>query len=69
VKDAKKAKRSARSAYKNAKTSRSADSNVISQEKKIAKLTAELKRKEERLQELNFMRTAIYSKMPAPPSY
>jgi small-conductance mechanosensitive channel len=69
VKDAKKAKRSAKSAYKNAKSSRSANGNVVTQEKKIAKLTADIKRKEERMQELNSMRTAIYNKIPAQPGY
>jgi len=64
VKDAKKAKRSAKSAYKNAKDSQSADSNLSGHEKKIAKLSAELKRKQQRLEELNVMHTAIYNQLP-----
>jgi hypothetical protein len=65
VKDAKRAKRSAKTAYKKAKTSRSADANVISQEKKISRLSADLERKQKRLADLDDMRVAIYRMIPA----
>ncbi len=61
VSDARKAKRSARNAYKKAKTSQSADNNVKRQEQKIAQLGKQLARKQKRLQELEQMRTVIYS--------
>lgn len=59
VGDAKRAKKKANKAYNKAKDSRSADSDVKNQNKKIAKLTAQLQKKQERLLELENMRQAI----------
>lgn len=59
VKDARKAKRKAKAAYTDAKQARSANETMISEEKKIKKLSNELQKKQERLQELDTMRTAI----------
>ena len=59
VKDARKAKRKAKHALKDAKDLRHANNNVDDQNKKIADLTAELAKKQARLQELDTKRTAI----------
>jgi CRISPR/Cas system-associated endonuclease Cas3-HD len=57
--DARKAKKNARQALKDAKGARRANNKVKDQEKKIAKLSSQLQKKQERLQELEVMRTAI----------
>lgn len=62
VDDAKKAKRRASKAYREAKDSRSANNNVSDQEDKITKLTLQLNKKQQRLQELEVMRLAIAEK-------
>ena len=62
VGDARKAKRKARKAYREAKDSRSASNNVSAQESKIIKLTLQINRKEQRLKELEVMRLAIAAK-------
>ena len=59
VKDARKAKRKAKHALKDAKDLRHANNNVDDQREKIADLTAELAKKQARLQELDTKRTAI----------
>jgi DNA repair exonuclease SbcCD ATPase subunit len=59
VRDARRAKKEARRSVKDAKDSRKADNNVDDQNKKIRKLTAELAKNKERLQELETMRAAI----------
>ena len=69
VGDAKKAKRRAKKAYNEAKDSRSASNNVSNQEDKITKLTLQISKKQQRLQELDVMRQAIAQKFqlnPAP---
>ncbi|MBC7888425.1 MAG: hypothetical protein H7Z13_11095 [Ferruginibacter sp.] len=63
VNDAKKAKKRAGKAYKEAKNARSADNDVKEQEEKISNLASKLKKKQERLQELVEMRTAINAKL------
>ena len=71
VRDARKAKRKAKKAYKEAKDSRSATGNVSEQESRITKLTLQINRKHQRLQELEVMRQAIAEKfqlIPAPQS-
>jgi chromosome segregation ATPase len=59
VGDAKKAKKKADKAYKEAKNSEKSQERVRDQEKKIAKLTEELSKKQLQLQELETMRTTI----------
>lgn len=59
VRDARRAKKEARRSVKDAKDSRKADNNVDDQNKKMRKLTAELAKNKERLQQLDAMRTAI----------
>ena len=69
VSDARKAKRRAKKAYNEAKDSRSASNNVSDQEDKITKLTLQINKKQQRLQELEVMRQAIAQKFqlnPAP---
>jgi hypothetical protein len=63
VKDAKTAKRKAKKAYGEAKDSRSAKSRVSDQENKITRYKLEIKKKQQRLEELGIMRTAINAKM------
>jgi chromosome segregation ATPase len=59
LRDARSAKKKANKAYSNAKDAISADNNVKDQDKKIAKLSSQLQKKEERLRELDDMRLAI----------
>ena len=68
VADAKKAKRKARKAYNEAKDSRSANNNVSDQENKITRLTLQINKKQQRLQELNVMRSAINEKFKLQPA-
>jgi DNA repair exonuclease SbcCD ATPase subunit len=60
--DAKSAKKKAKKAYNNAQDARDADNKVKDQEKKIAKLTSQLQKKQQRLKELDDMRAAIRNK-------
>ena len=57
--DAKSAKKKANKAYRNAQNANDADNNVKKQDKKISKLASQLQKKQERLTELDNMRTAI----------
>jgi DNA repair exonuclease SbcCD ATPase subunit len=59
--DAKSANKKAKKALNDAQDARSADNRVKGQDKKIAKLTAELSKKQEKLKDLEEMRTAIRS--------
>jgi hypothetical protein len=63
VKDAKSAKRKANKAYDEAKDSRSAKSKVSDQEDKITRYQLEIKKKQQRLEDLDLMRAAINAKM------
>jgi hypothetical protein len=62
IADAKKAKRKASKAYNEAKDSRAANNNVSDQEDKITKLSLQITKKQQRLQELDVMRLAIAEK-------
>jgi chromosome segregation ATPase len=64
VKEAKKAKRESKKAYRKAKDARSANNNISEQNNKIASLKGELAKKQERLEQLAAMRTAIISSAP-----
>lgn len=68
VSDARKAKRKARRAYNEAKDSRSATNNVSDQENKITRLTLQINKKQQRLQELDVMRSAINEKFKLQPA-
>ena len=59
VGEARRAKREARRSVKDAKDSRRAKSDLDDSNKKVAKLTAELEKKQDRLKELNAMRASI----------
>jgi hypothetical protein len=59
VKEARKAKRKSKKAYHEAKDARSANNDVGNQDDKIASLTAQLTKKQERLQQLTDMRASI----------
>ncbi|HEX2532919.1 MAG TPA: hypothetical protein VHK69_04235, partial [Chitinophagaceae bacterium] len=59
VKEARKAKRIAKKAYREAKDAREANNDVSDQNERIAELTGQLARKQERLDQLTAMRTAI----------
>jgi DNA repair exonuclease SbcCD ATPase subunit len=59
--DAKSAKKKANKALDKAEDSHDADNNVKDQDKKIAKLSSELQKKQEKLHELDEMRVAIRS--------
>ena len=63
VSDARTAKRKAKKAYNEAKDSRSAKNKLSDQEDKITRLNLQLKKKNQRLQDLEIMRTAINAKM------
>lgn len=63
--DAKSARNDADDAYDKAKDSRAANNNVGRQAEKIRKLKARLYKKEQRLKDLNVMRTAIYAQIPS----
>jgi hypothetical protein len=65
VHDARTAKRKAKKAYNEAKDSRSAKSKVNDQENKITRYKLELKKKQQRLEELDVMRLAINTKLSA----
>lgn len=62
IADARIAKRRANKAYNEAKDSRVANNNVSDQEDKITKLTLQITKKQQRLQELDVMRLAIAEK-------
>ncbi len=59
VGDAKKAKRKAKKALREAKHARQASNKAEDQDKKIASLSSQLQKKQERLRELDTMRAAI----------
>ena len=59
VKEARKAKRKSKKAYHEAKDARSANNDVGDQDDKIASLTGQLAKKQERLRQLTVMRDAI----------
>jgi hypothetical protein len=59
VKEARKAKQKSRKAYREAKDARSANNDVGDQDDKIASLTGQLAKKQERLRQLTVMRDAI----------
>ena len=59
--EAKSSKKKANKALDAAEDAKDADNKVKDQDKKIAKLSAQLKEKQDRLQELETMRTAIRS--------
>ena len=70
VKEAKRAKRKAKRAYHEAKDARSANNNLDDQDNKIASLTRQLERKQQRLQQLTEMRDTINAQLsvaPPPP--
>ena len=64
VKAAKKAKRNSKKAYREAKNARSANNVVEDQDDKIASLTGQLAKKQERLRQLTAMRDAINAQVP-----
>jgi DNA repair exonuclease SbcCD ATPase subunit len=66
VKDAKRAKRRAKTAYNEAKDARSANENVSDQDDKIARLSKQLKKKQNRLTEVESMRAEINAKYSVP---
>ena len=59
VKEARKAKRNSKKAYREAKDARSANTVVGNQDDRIASLTGQIAKKEERLRQLTAMRDAI----------
>jgi hypothetical protein len=59
VKEARKAKRKSKKAYHEAKDAQSANNDVGNQDDKIASLTAQLTKKQERLRQLTDMRASI----------
>ncbi len=59
VKDARRAKRQARRSVRDAKDSRKASNNLDDQNKKIANLTSDLAKKQDRLKALDAMRASI----------
>jgi len=63
VSDAKTAKRKANKAYNEAKDSRSAKGKVSDQENKITRYKLDIKKKQQRLEELDVMRIAIDTKI------
>lgn len=63
VKDAKRAKKRANKAYNEAKDSKSADGRVNDQENKITRYQLDIKKKQQRLEELDIMRAAINLKI------
>jgi predicted nucleic acid-binding Zn-ribbon protein len=60
--DAKSAKKKADKAFSNAGDAKDADNKVKDQDKKIAKISSQLRKKQERLRELDDMRLAIRNK-------
>lgn len=65
VKDAKKAKKRARAAYNDAVDSNNAQGRLEKEKDRLKKITKELRKKQERLEELSVMKNAILSSMPA----
>lgn len=63
VGEAKRAKRKANKAYSEAKDSRSANSKVNDQENLITRYTLDIRKKQQRLEELDVMRAAINAKI------
>jgi len=63
VKEARKAKRNSKKAYREAKDARSANNDVGIQDDKIAALKGQLAKKQERLGQLTAMRTAINAQL------
>ncbi|MEO6258080.1 MAG: hypothetical protein ABIO82_05285 [Ginsengibacter sp.] len=64
VKDARKAKRQARKSVKDAKDARHAKGDLDDANKKVEKLSGELQKKQDRLNELNNMRSTIELSVP-----
>jgi chromosome segregation ATPase len=64
VKEARKAKRNSKKAFREAKDARSANHDVGNQDDKIALLTGQLAKKQERLRQLTAMRDTINSQLP-----
>ena len=64
IQDSKDAKKSASNAYDKAKDSRSANDNVGKQNEKISKLTNDLRKEQQRLKDLDQMRTSINAQIP-----
>ncbi|RPD50826.1 MULTISPECIES: hypothetical protein [Chitinophagaceae] len=64
VKEARKAKREAKKSYREAKDARSANKDIGDQDDKIASLKGQLAKKQERLDQLTAMRTAIGVQYP-----
>jgi|SRR6185312_4673892 len=65
IRDAKDAKNSAHNAYDKAKDARSANNNVGKQNEKIKKITESLRKKNQRLKDLDVMRNTIYAQQPS----
>lgn len=65
IRDAKDAKNSAHNAYDKAKDARSANNNVGKQNEKIKKITESLRKKNQRLKDLDMMRNTIYAQQPS----
>jgi len=63
VGDAKTAKKKAGKAYNEAKDSRAANKKVSEQENKITRYKLNIKKRQQRLEELDVMRAAIHAKM------
>ena len=63
VKEARKAKRNSKKAYRKAKDAQSANNDVGDQDDKIASLTGQLAKKQERLGQLTAMRASIDAKL------
>ena len=59
IADVRSAKKKARKAYNRAEDAQDANKNIKKQEKKIAKLSAQLEKKQQRIRELEEMRNAI----------
>ena len=59
VKDARRAKRKAKAAYKDSKQSRGANDRMNEEERRMKRISSDLQRRQERLQELDRMRAAI----------
>jgi len=65
VSDARTAKRKSKKAYREAKDSREAKSRLSDQENKITRYKLDIKKMEQRLEELDLMRIGIYTKITA----
>lgn len=66
VKDAKRAKRRANKAYGEAKDLESAQRKLSNQEDKITRYQLDIKKKQQRLEDLDLMRVAIFAKIQVP---